>query len=258
MLSQQQIYLVSELLSSEDISLSDLFCAYIDGSVGSFQLTGNALRLRKDLCRASTLNTIITTLLNTPATSASTACIARNVTTHQYIDKLGKLLLPAAGFQFNASRAASSQFETFSSVKMAKTFEELCPTLWQLFGVLLNGAVMKDTSVIAKRRGDYLTELTYRRGEDAPASTGRTRNPTEEDPIVSEVFDEMPDKDWGGHSDASDSSDDEQLVIPSEAADSNIDESREWRAKSGTRWQKSTGDALERQLERTLVVSQLV
>lgn len=257
MLSQQQIYAVSEYLCSENILLSDLFCAYIDGFVGSFQLTGNAFALRKDFCCASTLNKCIMTLLGTHDTSRSMICIARNITTHQYIQEIGKLLSPAAGFQFNASRAASSQFESFSGMKMAKSFEELCPTLWQLLGVLLNGAVMQDASAAAKQQGDYLTEITYRYNEDTPAPANKQvvqDNP--ENPVVSEDFNDMPDEDWGGESEADESEDEEPLARPDSAVPNDrVDETKRWTAKSGTRWRKHAGEALQRQLQRTFVVS---
>jgi hypothetical protein len=251
MLSLRQINLVSELLSSESISLSDLFCAYIDGTVGSFELTGNAFVLRKELCTSSMLNKIVVTLLGTPDTLNFITRIARNITTHCYIQEIGTLLAPAAGFQFNASHAASSQFESFSSIKMAKTFEELCPTLWKLFGVLLNGAAMQRASVSAKKEDNYWTEITYRHKEDMPSlSTRGPQSSNAPNHTVAESLDDMPDEDWGGQSDEDDSSDEEE-ELPHQPGQAQVSSGSKPRARK----QKHAGEALERQLKRTLVVS---
>jgi hypothetical protein len=257
MLTLRQINLVSELLSSEDISLSDLFCAYISGTLGSFELTGNSFNLRKELCTSSMLNNIIATLLNAPDTSNIITCIARNVTTHCYIREIGALLTPAAGFQFNASHAASSQFESFSSIKMAKTFEELCPTLWKLFGVLLNGAAVQHASATADKQGDYWTEITYRHKEDMPSlATKEPKSSNAPEQTVAECLDDMPDEDWGGQSDEDDSSDeDEDHNQPGEPEVGSVPSmSNEWSVRLRIRKKKHAGEVLERQLKRTLVV----
>jgi hypothetical protein len=262
MVSLRQLNLISQILLAENITLSDLLCAYITGTSGIYELTGHAYILCEELCRPSTLNRIVGTLLITPQTSSITTCIARNITVRSYILEIGRLLAPSAGFHFHVAHASPLQFSQFSSVKMAKAFEDTCPTLWQLFGALLNAVAMQNPAVSANNRGNYLTEIAYRDGEDMPTPSkgqkGRAMDQT-----VSETVDDMPDEDWGRQLEDDDSSDEGMEAGEGETAmelDGVQMPGRQragvWSAKTGALWQTGTGSVAQRQLQRTHVVSQ--
>lgn len=257
MISQQQIYLVSRLLYNENISLLDLLCAYICGHVESYELSGPARTLRDGLCTPAALNKLFGTLLKTLETNQTTLTLARNITVHHYIKEMGSLLTPAAGFHFRASHAASAQFEQFTNVKMAKKMEEACPTLWELFGILLNGSAMRDASSFALRQEAYLTELAL--GKEAPATATPQKRPRTHDTAVA-VSDDMPDEDWGGQSDMDDSSDEDEGGSNASARPLEPDVGHEatarWTTAVGARRRKK-GDALKRQMRRTMVVSRI-
>lgn len=260
MVSLRQLNVVSQVLQTEGITLSDLLCAYIHGIAGQYELTGHAYALREELCHPNTLNKIVRTLLTTPKTSATITCIARNITVRSYILEMGKLLVPSAGFHFNVAHAAPSQFHQFSSIKMAKTFEDTCPTLWQLFGVLLNVVAVQNAAGVANNRGDYLTEITYRDGEDMPAP--HIRRPQATDQTTLNASDYTPDEDWGRQTDDEDSSDEamqdgeERIAADTEAAGGSESLSPGvWKASSGAPWQLKTGSAVQRQQSRVILAT---
>jgi hypothetical protein len=110
---------------------------------------------------------------------------------------------PAASFHFRVSHAASAQFEQFTNMKMARKIKEVCPTLWQLFGILLNGSPIRDALARAVQQGDYLTELIL---DHKVPETNLHRQSGTSNASVS-APDDLPEEDWGGQSDMDDSSD---------------------------------------------------
>jgi hypothetical protein len=240
--SLRQLNFISQVLYNENIKLSDLICAYINGTIESYELTGPAYALREELCQPSALNKITRALLTTPQISHTAISIARNITVRSYIREFGSLLMPSAGFHFNVAHATPSQFSQFSSVKMAQTFEELCPTLWRLFGVLLNTTAVQNAAVTANDRGDYLTEITYREGSDTPAPIGKRSRAAE---TVSETVEDMPDEDWGRQSENEDSADEgaggsgERIGTTTTAVGAGAPEGQKsniWSASTGAPW----------------------
>ncbi|QRW08206.1 hypothetical protein RhiLY_07205 [Ceratobasidium sp. AG-Ba] len=157
-----------------------------------------------------------------------------------------RLLSSSAGFHFNVAHTAPSQFSAFSSMKMANTFETLCPAVWKLFGVLLNVVAIQKEADLLNSQGDYLTELTYRNKADKPPAPDAEVSPSG---AVSNQGVDMPDEDWGMYVD-----DDLLIEEENEALASNswpIGDT--WSAHTGAPWQKATGKALRRQMERTHV-----
>ncbi|KAG9120456.1 hypothetical protein FRC07_004049 [Ceratobasidium sp. 392] len=126
---------------------------------------------------------------------------------------------------------------------MSETFEDKCPTVWQLFGVLLNVVSIQSKAVLANSRGDYLTELVYRHGEDKPPAS---KSHTSTNDVVSDMSVDMPDEDWGIPRD-------EVNVEDSVAPAASEERGNTWSAATGAPWQKDEGKALRRQMERTHV-----
>jgi hypothetical protein len=165
MISRRQLESLSQKLQDEHLSLSDLSCTIITQSEPHESVSA----LREELCNTFALNAIMHALLSSPDTTPIITHIARNITVRSYVQEISNLLSPSAGFHFNVAHAAPSQFTTFSGMKMASTFEEICPTVWRLFGVLLNVVSIQNEAALANSRGNYLTELTYRHKEDKPS-----------------------------------------------------------------------------------------
>ncbi|KAG9074694.1 hypothetical protein FRC06_010525 [Ceratobasidium sp. 370] len=173
--------------------------------------------------------------------------IARNIATRTYIHEIYGLLSPSAGFHFNVAHAAPSHFSAFSSMKMASTFEEMCPAVWKLFGALLNAVAIQNEANSANNQGNYLMELTYRNKTDKPTLPKTDSAVTE---VVVEVANDMPDEDWGMYSEE-DSPEEEYATFGPNTVQSHLT----WSAQTGAPWHKAKGRALRRQIERTYVVS---
>ncbi|KAH7335286.1 hypothetical protein B0J17DRAFT_69630 [Rhizoctonia solani] len=209
MISPQQLDTITELLLNEKIVLSELFCAYIAGPTANYDFAGHTDALRKELCAGAGLNRVIGALLITPSTAPAMNTIARNITVRSYISEMNTLLSPAAGFHFNVANAKSSQFSQFSNAKMAKTFKRSCPSLWDLFGVLLNAASVKGAAMLANAEGDYLKKITYRDGDSPPDQT-RARAPNT---VIEDTAGDVQDEGWGGSSEDEDSTDEQEYNI---------------------------------------------
>ncbi|KAB5595269.1 hypothetical protein CTheo_1347 [Ceratobasidium theobromae] len=249
MITRQKLHTISQVLWDNDVKLSELFCVYISGFVESQELTGHAYALQQELCSDVALNQITRTLLTTRQTKDIITKIARNIVVRSYIQELGQLLLPSAGFHANVAHAVPSQFHNFSSMKLANKFEEICPTLWKLFGVLLNGTSVHNAAIEANNRGDYLTEITYRDGDDKP-NLRRPRASQAMD-FVLEEFDDMPDEDWGRWLEDMGSSDEDERAATEELPQHHTLSG--WDFKVGAPWRKPEGNASDRALERSHV-----
>ncbi|KAG8795698.1 hypothetical protein FRC12_010935 [Ceratobasidium sp. 428] len=235
MLSRRQLDILTQTLRDEHITLSELFCSFISLSEPDESISA----YHEELCSATALNAIIHALLSSPDTAPIIARIARNVAVRSYVRELGSLLSPSAGFQFNVAHAAPSQFTDFSSMKMANTFEEMCPLVWQLFGALLNVVSIRNEATSANNRGDYLTELTYRHKADKPSAASTSDTPIDE--VTVDTVDDMPDEDWGT------TSDEEPGAGGSVEGQGNVAGS----VLTGAPWHKDSGKAVRRQVERT-------
>ncbi|KAG8725192.1 hypothetical protein FRC09_006428 [Ceratobasidium sp. 395] len=173
--------------------------------------------------------------------------IARNIALRTYACELNLLLSPSVGFHFNVAHAKPSQFSEFSSMKMARTFEELCPNVWKLFGALLNVVAIQKEATLANGRGDYLTEVTYRHQADKPSVPMPELSAAD---ATADVDAEMPDESWGMYVD-DDLIEDERGAL--ELTGGGGDPNNVWSTHTGARWQKSQGRALQKQVERTHV-----
>lgn len=250
MLSRQQIDHISCVLQNENIRLTDLICAYIQGATDFNPFTGYAYALEEEIYSPAALTRIVQCLVNKPKTSSTVTRIARNLTFHSCVLELNSLLSPSAGFHFNVSHATPSRFHEFSSLKMANTFENTCPTLWALFGLLLNAATFKNAAVMANKRGDYWTEITYREASHTSAHSN-TQSQTHQ--THTETLADMPDEDWGENLIDEDSLDVEVTYKMTEQPVAGGGD--EWSTTAGTPWKKQTGNGFWRQLERTNLVS---
>ncbi|KAG9121026.1 hypothetical protein FRC07_003192 [Ceratobasidium sp. 392] len=236
MLSRRQLDVLTQVLQEENISLSDLFCTFIARSEPA-EFTS---AYHDELCSPTALNAITHALLSSPDTAPIITKIARNITVRSYARELANLLSSSAGFQFNVAHAAPSQFTEFSSMKMANTFEETCPSVWQLFGALLNVVSIRNEAVSANNRGDYLTELTYRHKEDKPFAYD---SDTPAGDPAADDFHDMPDEDWGTTGDEE----------PDPGGSVEGQGSVKGSVLTGAPWHKDTAKALRRQIERTHV-----
>ncbi|KAG8723611.1 hypothetical protein FRC09_002576 [Ceratobasidium sp. 395] len=241
MIPKAQLDAFAQALQNANVSLIDLIVAYISEPEPTEAISA----LQQQLRSPPTLNALVHVLLNTSQTAPIITQIAQNIAVRTYACEMHRLLSPSAGFQFNVAHAAPSQFSAFSSMKMASTFEELCPGVWKLFGALLNVVAIQKEATLANNRGDYLTELTYRNKADKPPL------PQPELSVRDAVSDEaadMPDEDWGMHVDE-DLLEDERRAL--EAIEGQTGEV--WSAHTGAPWQKAEGKALKRRIARTHV-----
>lgn len=250
MLSRQQIDHVSYVLQTENINLTDLICAYIQGATSFSPFTGYAYALEEEICSPAALTKITQCLVNQPKASSTISRIARNLTFRSCVLELNSLLPPSAGFHFNVSHATPSRFHEFSSLKMADKFENTCPTLWAFFGLLLNAASVKNALATANKRGDHWTEITHQHASHAPANT----NPqSQAHQTPTETLADMPDEDWGESLVDEELLDDEAINTMPEDRTAWKDD--EWGTNAGTPWKKKTGNGFWRQIERTNLVS---
>jgi hypothetical protein len=249
MLLRQQIDRISGVLQNENITLSDLVCAYIQGATNLNPFTGYAYALEEEICSPAALTKIIQCLVNKPKTLPIVTRIARNLTFRLCILELNNILSPSAGFHFNVSHATPSRFHDFSSLKMANTFKNNCPTLWALFGLLLNAATVKNAAMSANKQGDCWMEITY---QDIRQTSAHTNSQSQ---TPAETLADMPDEDWG---------DDllDESWLDSEATDAMAKQTVaegdiEWSTGAGTPRKKKNGNGFWRQLERSNLVSNL-
>ncbi|QRV78876.1 hypothetical protein RhiJN_06891 [Ceratobasidium sp. AG-Ba] len=174
--------------------------------------------------------------------------IAHNIALRTYVNELSRLLPPSAGFHFNVARARPSQFSEFSSMKMASTFEGQCPTVWRLFGALLNVVAIQQEALSANERGDYLTEIAYRDKADKPSIPMPDLSASD---AALDTNADMPDEDWGMHIDEDLIEDERQALRITEGSQGQNARIRS--THTGAPWQKPLGKALEKQIERTYV-----
>ncbi|KAG9116833.1 hypothetical protein FRC07_007412 [Ceratobasidium sp. 392] len=250
MLTQRQFYLATELFVRKGISLSDLIIAYIQPDLQCQYFTSHANVLRDNLCTPQSLNSLVSGLLKFSGTEVTMRRLARNVTTHEYVNEMNKLLAPSAGFHFDSNSDATSQFEQFTTMRVGNRIHERCPTLWQLFGVLLNaGATMHAMSTSIVRQGDYLTELEF---DDSELK----RSGSQQQPESVSGDNDMPDDDWGMDDEESDDEDEGSASTVPRAGDPSVDRPGESTAnwKTSVRpTKKKTGDLSIRQIRRTNV-----
>ncbi|QRV87441.1 hypothetical protein RhiJN_15459 [Ceratobasidium sp. AG-Ba] len=174
--------------------------------------------------------------------------IAHNIALRTYVSELSHLLPASAGFHFNVAHARPSQFSEFSSMKMAGTFQDHCPTVWKLFGAILNVVAIQEEAVAASERGDYLTEIAYRDRADKPSLPMPDLAASD---AVLETNADMPDEDWGMHID--EDLLEEEHEGPQVAEGIQVQTSGISSAHTGAPWQKPLGKALRKQVERTHV-----
>jgi hypothetical protein len=264
MISSHQLSLLSQILQNENITFLDLISSVIAGPSKHTKFTELLDAQRAAFCAPASLNRLFSTLLSTPDTRTTVMTLAKNATIFQCLEELSTFLLPSAGFHFNVSHSPSTQFEKFSTIKIAKTLQLGCPSLWAMFGALLNTVAMSKAARSAVKEGDYLKELVYQENNDIP-NEKRWAKAAGSETTVQTSGDPMPDDDWGGHSDDPDSSDesDTDQSAPMEAqgpqsagAEAAAIPGLERRnIKKGARWRKGYGAAAERQTQRTMVVS---
>ncbi|KAG9089973.1 hypothetical protein FRC07_012215, partial [Ceratobasidium sp. 392] len=130
---------------------------------------------------------------------------------------------------------------------MENTFETACPTLWALFGLLLNASAVKNAATAANKQGDYWTEATYQDISQTPLHT-HSQSQTPQTSV--ETFADMPDEDdWG-----------ENLIdenLPdTEAGDSTAEQSAaggggESETSASTTSKEKKARSFRRQMERT-------
>ncbi|QRV87679.1 hypothetical protein RhiJN_15697 [Ceratobasidium sp. AG-Ba] len=189
------------------------------------------------------LNIIALTLLGFTSTQEHFARIARNITTHHYIREMNKVIAPGAGFHFDPTTDATSQFEHFTTMKAGKKLHDYCPSLWRLFGILLNSSIMGKMSSSLVRRSDYLTELEFSDTETQKKSTEQESNSGS----VSQEND-LPDDDWGAESEESDDEDgDNAAASPTERGPGPVN----WRTSVGSK--RRAGSQHAKQMKRTSV-----
>lgn len=278
MITQPQLHNILAVIKESGTTLLELVCTLVLSLAEFPELTILVRAHREAFCHQDSLNKLFSVLVSTPDTQRTFLALARNITVHHYLEEMGSLLPFSAGFHFNASHAPAAQFDQFSSVKLAKTFHDQCPSLWRLFGLLLNAVATAQLSKKAIQRGDYLSEITYCDGQDIPPARRAKANTASQ--ATSTDAAEMPDDNWGAESDVDDSSDDEPLAAETEATAASAIESaadiptpdetvarsntpmmsgesggRRYDAKRGAPWRKGWGDAFDRQVQRTMVVS---
>ncbi|KAG8764118.1 hypothetical protein FRC12_008256 [Ceratobasidium sp. 428] len=247
MLSRETIDRISSVLQAEQIVFSDLVCAYVQGTTNFIPFTGSTYAVHAEICSTVALTKVLSCLINTPATSSTITRVARNLTLRSCVSELSDVVSPSKGFHFNVGHATPEQFHQFSSIKMAKTFENTCPTVWKLFGVLLNATTAKKLAESANKRGDYWMDITYQEVEleDSADITSRQSQTASED------LADMPEEDWGNELIEEDWGDVDtaSVEVPGQGADE---------AKSGTlnvatdaSYKNRRKRGLRRQIERT-------
>lgn len=114
--------------------------------------------LRAPLVSVDGVGRLLAALMKRPDSADHTLCIARNLSTHEYLAEMANVVHVSQGYHFNVKRMSHSQVMDFSNPAVASDLRRKCPKLWRLFQLLLGASPSYADASKAIRSDDYITK----------------------------------------------------------------------------------------------------